>query len=62
MLGQQGTVIVADGYGYPHVVLQNIDAQASTLISLQGYKAGVYNVRFEIGGQVFYKYLVKTDE
>ncbi len=62
MLGQQGTVIVADGYGYPHVVLQNIDAQANSLISLQGYKAGVYNVRFEIGGQVFYKYLVKTDE
>jgi hypothetical protein len=61
-MGQLGSIIVADGYGYPHVVLENIDAQANTPISLQGYKAGVYNVRFEIDGQVFYKYLVKTDE
>lgn len=60
--GNVGTIIVADGYGYIHIQMNNIEATAVTSISLLGYKAGVYNVRFEIGGQVFYKYVVKTDE
>ncbi len=62
LAGMFGSIIVADGYGIPHIQLENIAADAVTNISLQGYKAGVYNIRFEIGGQVFYKYLVKTDE
>jgi hypothetical protein len=61
-IGQQGTIVLSDGYGYPHIQLDNIDAGAITNINLTGYKAGVYNIRFEIGGNVFYKYLVKTDE
>jgi hypothetical protein len=60
--GLSGTIVVADGYGYPHLELVNIDAYSLTSINLSGFAAGVYNVRFEIGGDVFYKYVVKTDE
>jgi hypothetical protein len=60
--GISGSIMVADGYGYSHIELENIDASSVTFINLSGYKAGVYNVRFEIGGNVFYKYVVKTDE
>ncbi len=62
LLGETGTLIVADAYGYTHVILPNISSQSLTTINLGGYQAGMYNVRFEIGGQVFYKYVVKTDE
>lgn len=62
LIGETGSIIVADGYGYPHVILHNISSQDITTINLSGYKAGVFNVRFEIDGNVFYKYVVKTDE
>lgn len=60
--GEVGTVIVADGYGYQHIQLEDVQATDQTEINLSGYKAGVYNVRFEIAGEVFYRYVVKTDE
>lgn len=60
--GQQGNIVVADGYGYALIELEDLDAHEITEINLSGYKAGVYHVRYEIGGQVFYKYVVKTDE
>jgi len=62
LANEVGTIVVADGYGYAHVILQNISSQSITSINLSGYKAGVYNVRFEIANQVFYKYVMKTDE
>ena len=62
LVGEMGTIIVADAYGYPHVIQDNVSSQAITTIDLIGYQAGMYNVRFEIAGQVFYKYVVKTDE
>lgn len=61
-IAEQGKIVVADGYGYQHIVLENIDAAATTTLNLSGFKAGVYNIRFEIGNTVYYKYLVKTDE
>ncbi|PCJ67734.1 MAG: hypothetical protein COA58_00950 [Bacteroidetes bacterium] len=60
--GLTGRISVADGYGYEHIVQDNISADAMSTFNLHGYKAGVYNVRFEIGGSIFYKYVVKTDE
>lgn len=62
MNGQSGTIVVADNYGIPHIVLTGVGASEKLTISLSGYKAGVYNVRFEIGGEVFYKYLVLEDQ
>jgi PKD repeat protein len=62
MSGHSGTIVVADNYGIPHIVLTGVGASEKRTISLSGYKAGVYNVRFEIGGEVFYKYLVLEDQ
>jgi PKD repeat protein len=62
LVGETGTIIVADAYGYPHVILTNVSSQDVTNINIGGYKAGMYNVRYEIANQVFYKYVVKTDE
>jgi hypothetical protein len=62
LVGETGTIVVADAYGYPHFILNNVSSQGVTNINIGGYQAGMYNVRFEIANQVFYKYVVKTDE
>lgn len=50
--------MVTDGSGIIRFKLDNVDINSTTLINLQGYVAGVYNVKCTINGALFTKHLV----
>ncbi len=58
--GQTGTIVVANNYGVSLVTETNVAAENITHLDLSALSAGLYNVRFEIGGTVYYRYLVKV--
>jgi hypothetical protein len=61
-VGQAAYLEVADGYGIPHVSVDNVDINIATTIDLSGYKAGVYHIRCAINNRIYTKYLVLTDQ